>query len=154
MAQHNLAHFYGVIQNPPSIVYDEEKQEYQRASVMMLTLRSTRRFEYGNEDANLEYDQLRVFTELPSMVERIAQLKPNDIVIMKGCITTRNIVSTLTCEECKCRFMANEGKANENDPSGYSTSMLTFVTPIEFDVRNTGLTEEEALIELEKYRDQ
>lgn len=146
MAQHNNAHFYGMVQTNPTVVLDDETGQVKTAAAYIITASSTRRYEYGNEENTIRFDQMMIRSGYPETAAQIAKLRQNDIVILKGCITTRNVNKNATCpnEACGRKFTVNENRSDD-DENPFTTSMITFITPIAIDIRMTGLTEDAAM---------
>ena len=150
MAQHNIGHFYGMVQNKPTVTYNKETGAITSANVFIVTVTSSRRYMDGNEDDNISCEQIQLFSGVPSMARQMAELNPYDIIILKGTVNTRNIIKRVTCEKCGEKFDVNGERQGKN---GIATSMITFVTPIDIDVRNTELDEEEAMQILLEHRE-
>ena len=149
MAQHNIAHFYGMIQRDPTVTKDQQGN-VTSASVYIATARSSRVFDDRNNNNMVEFDQVMLFSAYPPMAEQMSKTRTNDIVIIKGTVNTRNTPKIITCENCGNRFFVTGDGMDENPRN---TGMITFVTPIELDIRDTGLTSEEAQAMLVAHRE-
>lgn len=140
----NIGHFYGFACTNPTVIKDDEIGIIKSASVYILTITSSRRYEGANEANTLEFNQIMVRSGVPEMAARIAMIRSHDIIILKGSINTRNVPKAVTCQECFTRF--NVGKTVESSPAdngflsgekNYACSMVTFITPIDLDIRFT-----------------
>ena len=154
MAQHNIGHFYGMVQTNPKIVLDDETKQPVSAIAYIATATSSRRFANANEENNVSFNQIMIMSGVPEVAAKMAEMKMYDVVIIKGSLNTRNIQKTAMCEECHQRFIVNEIKGDsDEDAPEYTTSMVTFVTPIDIDIRDTELTEDEAMDILIEHRE-
>lgn len=145
MAQHNIGHFYGMVNTIPSVIRDNETHKIKSVTLHILTVSSGLRKYAGGMEGNFpEYNQIMIRSGAPGMVDRLAKVRQYDIVIIKGSINTRNVPKITTCPGCMQRYNIAQSCVNSEDDGNvsssekkYSSGMITFVTPIELDIRNT-----------------
>lgn len=146
MAQHNIGHFYGVVCTNPTILKDDETGKVVTTSFHILTVTSSRQYEGANEVSMPEQNQIMIRSGVPETAMRLARVRLHDIIILKGSINTRNVPKQVTCLDCQRRFNVSEAaRMMEESTEDSSTAsdkrklsgMVTFITPIDFDVRET-----------------
>lgn len=98
MAKINLAILYGRIEKQPVISYDNETKEYHFGMAYLDTVRSYRKVEDKKHYVPHEYPML--LTREPAMIERMADWKVNDIVLVKGVVHTAGISKRSNCPFC------------------------------------------------------
>ncbi len=149
MAHHNIVHLYGALSKDPSVKIDKETGEVVKAVMFLDTIRSSRPYRNMNEKEQYEFDQVLIMSGDPEIVHKMKELKANDIVQIKGTITTRNVKKKMTCPECGKIFALNENTGKDISEN----SMITFITPICVNVIMTELTGDEARDELVENRE-
>ena len=158
MAQHNLVHLFGVVQTEPTVRINDETQKPEEAILYLMVVTSSRKFANGNEDSQPQLTPVRIRASLPETVETVASLHENDVVVLKGVLSTKNVNKQIVCKNCGQPFSvrkpgSGETKENPDDEEAENNGMLTYVTPISLDVRKTNMTEEEAQKFLFKVRE-
>lgn len=147
MAQHNLVHLFGVVQTEPTVRIDEETGQPAEAMLYLEVATSSRKYENANEDIHPQFIQICVRATAPDTAKVTASLHENDIVVLKGVVSTKNVNKQVICKQCGEAFPVRESKhteAEQDEEDDEATSMITYVTPIAMDVRKTNLTENEA----------
>lgn len=149
MAQHNLVHLFGVVQTAPTVRVNDETGVPETAMLYLEVATAARRYESSNKDMRPQFVQICVRTTAPDTTSIVAGLHENDIVVLKGVLSTKNVNKQVICKNCGEAFAVREGKqkteAEETDAEDdAATSMITYVTPITIDVRKTNLAEDEA----------
>lgn len=133
MARSNEILLNGMVMQQPQIMLDSQGH-YMRGSVPIQVIRGNR--DIGNNQlANVRYDAPIIMSGNPSIIEDMVNLKPFDMVEIKGVYTTRDIKRT---KMCSC--------GNKISKPG----TLSFISPIYIEVRETGLTEAQAKQILDK----
>ena len=154
MAQYNSVHLYAMVKVDPKVVRDDSTGAVKRATMVLTCSSSPRQTGDRAEDNIVSFDDVLVLSRIPEMGQRMAQARANDIVLLKGTLNTRDAPKQAICEECGQKFIVNEMKQAENDgDDSKNTSMITFVTPIEFDIIRTGLSQDDALKDLIAHRE-
>ena len=158
MAEHNSVRLYASVITEPKIFKDDETGEYIRASFFVNTLRSSRPYQGKNENDELTPDTLMIMTQDPVMVEKITNVSLYDILIIDGVITTRNMKKMILCpnENCESRGPSGNDRFPMNQASGDTKSelsMVTFISPINIDIRFHKLTKEDSLSRLIEFRE-
>lgn len=158
MAQHNLVHMFGVVQTEPTVRVNDETGQPEMAMLYLEVATASRRYESSNRDMRPQFIQICVRTTAPDTTAIVAGLHENDLVILKGVVSTKNVTKQVVCKNCGEVFSVREGKQpvegeDIEDGDDDATSMITYVTPIAIDVRNTNLTEDEAHQMLLKVRE-
>lgn len=132
MARQNKVSLYGYVTEPPVIVPDKNGNPI-RGMVHIATVRGHRSI--GNNLDDVKYDRPTVLSGDPTLIPYIADLKPNDMVSVKGAITTKNVLKATHCPHCN----------HKNTIQG----TITFVSPIFVDKREEGLTSDEIVHKLQ-----
>lgn len=146
-AHHNSVHLYAGVCKDPTIKTNAEGQ-YEKAIFYVHTIRSSRPYKDQNEKHEIEFDQVLIITKTPEIIAKLDTIHKNDIVLIKGTVTTRNQVKTTTCNNCGETFSVNESTDSE-----FNTSMITSVTPIDIEVIKRDLTNEEMREELISHKE-
>lgn len=149
MAQHNLVHLFGVVQTAPTVRVNDETKEPEAAMLYLEVATASRRYESSNKDMWPQFAQICVRTAAPDTTAIVASLHENDLVVLKGVVSTKNVNKQVICKNCGEAFAVREGKQKTDEfesdvEDDAATSMITYVTPIAIDVRKTNLTEDEA----------
>lgn len=134
MGRHNEVILNGMVLMPAQFKKNE-KGENVRGCVSLLVVRGQRDI-CNNKIKNIKYDAPMVMTEDPAILRVMEGLKPYNIVECKGVFTTKNISKAKVCPHCGTKS-AKPG-------------VLSYVSPVYFDVRATGLDEMSARNVLEK----
>lgn len=133
MAKHNNVFLYGQVLKQPRIIKDENGN-YLRGMCAINVIRGLR--DFGDNITNLKYDTPVIMTGEPEKIAIMETWKVNDMVEVKGSITTKEINKSTICKHC--------GQKN------VTPGNAVFVNPIYLSVRETGLTQEQGLELLRK----
>lgn len=133
MAKHNYVLLNGMVTQEPRIIRDEEGN-YLRAMCSLTVIRGER--DFGDNIKNLKYDCPVIMTGIPEKVEEISNWHTNDMVEIKGVLTTKEVRKATICKECGHKNIA-EGN-------------VVYINPIFMERRESGLTKEESLALLQK----
>ena len=134
MARHNFVFLYGKVTKNPKIITDGEGN-FLRGTCMITTIRGTRNTEDDNF-GDFKYDCPIIVTRNPDLIFKMAQWKENDMVELKGTISTKDIKRTSVCAHC----------GHQNTKAG----VLLYITPIYLDVIEKGLNEEACIEKLKE----
>ena len=135
MARHNNVFLLGMVYDDPIIARDKETGEYKKGMFSLAVLRNAR--DVGdNERDVLRYDLPIIFSANPENIAKIAELKKNDIVEIKGFFTTIDIKKNRICKNC--------------GNTDYDLGTFAVISPAFIDRRETDLTEREALVKLKE----
>lgn len=134
MSRHNEVILNGMVLMPPQF-QKNEKGENARGCVSLLVIRGQRDI-CNDKIKNIMYDAPMVITENPQILRIMETLKPYMMVECKGVFTTKNIMKSKICPTCKTKTS--------------KPGVLSYISPIYFDVRETGLDEMAAKALLEK----
>lgn len=134
MAKHNGVFLYGQVLSEPKITKSEDGTP-TRGMCAINVIRGIR--DFGNNISDLKYDCPIILTGDVEKIKEMETWHKNDMVEVKGTITTKEIIKGAICKHCGEK-MKVEGN-------------LVFINPIYLSVRETNLTQEEG-IELLKRR--
>ena len=124
MARQNEVFLYGMVMQEPQILTDGNGN-YLRGSVPIQTIRGKR--EISNRQlVNVRFDAPIIMSGDPDVIETMKNLKPFDMVEVKGTYTTKDINRAKMCE---C--------GHKNIKQGTAS----FISPIYLGIRETGNTE-------------
>lgn len=126
MATHNRFIGYGQVYLPVRVIKNEDG-EYTRATAAFITIRGKR--SYGNSLENVRQDHPALRTSDPYFCEEISSWKVNDMIEVKGTITSREIIRTNTCPKC--------GATNQVQ------GITTYINPVFCGRRETNISNEE-----------
>ena len=135
MAQYNNVHLYGAVCSNVNVVRDKDSGKIINTTFYLITLTSKRRYEGGNEENYPEQNQVLVRSGVPEMAEKMAKLRLHDIITVKGTLNTRNVPLGIVCPVCSEKYNASPKSTEYTD----ALSMITFVTPIDIDIRETAI---------------
>ena len=133
MARQNFVLLNGQVLQEPRIFKDDEGN-YLTAICAVKTIRGVR--DFGDNITHLKYDCPVILTGNPDKIAEIETWHKNDMVEIKGVITTKEIKKVTICEEC--------GATNKIDGT------YTYINPIFLERKETGITKEEGLELLRK----
>lgn len=136
MSRHNEITLYGKLLKDPSVRYDEEMKVYKNARFAIMTVQGDRDLE--NYIDHLNYQTPWILTKDPVLAERVSTWHQNDMIEIKGTITTQEgKKKTPRCPNCNQQSLIE--KAN-----------IVYITPIYIDRREQNVTDEQALRLLKK----
>lgn len=127
MARNNSVFHYGRVAGDPKIIRDNESGEYLRGMAPIEVIKGVRSF--GGEVENMKYDCPVIMSGNDVYIKEMATWKKNDMVEVKGAITTKDIVKSTKCSECGAKNLKN--------------GTVVFINPIYLSRRETGLRQEE-----------
>lgn len=114
MARHNYVFLYGRVTKNPKIITDSEGN-FLRGQCLLTTIRGDRSAE-DNNYGNFKYDCPILITKDPNVIFEMSKWHENDMVEVKGTISTREVKRTTTCPNC----------GHQNAKMG----VLLYITPI------------------------
>lgn len=120
MGRQNIAFLYARVAKDPNIQINKETGEYQLGMVYLDVVRGKR--EIDDKVNFVKHDKPMVVTRERDLIEDIATWKENNIVLVKGVLTTSKIAKPSYCTHC-------------TDENGSPTKNITdgnfvYVTPI------------------------
>lgn len=134
MSRHNEVILNGMVLMEPQFKKNE-KGENVRGCVSILVIRGQRDI-CNDKIKNIIYDAPNIVTENPQILRIMEGLKPNMMIECKGVFTTKNVMKAKICPHCKERTS--------------KPGVFSYISPIYFDVRETGLDDLAARALLEK----
>lgn len=146
-----MVHLIGVVQTAPTVQLNDETKIPEMVVLYLMVTTAARKYVKWENNQTPQLVPVRVRATLEDTAIPLAKAKPNDIVFLKGVLSTRNVDKQVRCQNCGEVFSVN-GNAEEDgaeDENGQSraSGMLTYVTPTAVDVRGMNFSAEEA----EKY---
>lgn len=118
MARGNMVYMMGKITNKPIIKLDKDGTEFISGRFSLLTARRSKLNEKGNLSGVVRSDEQIVISRNPYIIEKkIATLEENDLVIIKGSLSTREVNKKVRCPWC--------GKINSQ-----SVGVLVYIDPV------------------------
>ena len=130
MARINDVRLYGMVLEAPQIYKDGKTDEYIRGYGVVVVL--GRHYAPGEKPS--KYDYPRILTRNKEQIAEMAKWKANDIVEIKGSLTTKNMTKTKICVGCG-EIIKLPGT-------------VVYIHPIFSEVRKSNMTQEEAIKEL------
>ncbi len=119
MGRQNIAFLYGRVEKPPIIKKNSETGEYVYGMVYLDTVRSNR---HVDDDVRyIRHSYPLIMSQDKAVLDRISEWKENDIVLVKGVITSKAIPKASFCSHC-----ADNGVKTRNQIIGN----LIYITPI------------------------
>ena len=132
----NMAHLYARVAKRPILNMDTETGEYNYGMVYLDTVRSLRHVDDGI--VFLKHEHPIVISREPAIVNNIKDLEENDIVLIKGVVTSKSMNKISYCPECT----DEDEKPTKNTTRGN----LVYVTPI-FVKKVTSYTDKKLAVE-------
>lgn len=120
MAKLNLVLLYARVSKTPVIAKNKETGAYSYGMVYVDAVRGLRQVEDGVN--YIRHDHPLIMSMESEILDEISKWKENDIVLIKGVVTTKTIMKTSFCPECT----DEKGNASKNQTRG----SLVYVTPI------------------------
>lgn len=96
MARINDVRLYGMVVQPPTIYKDKETDEYVKGFCTLIVIGGYRSTGTKPE----KYNYPRILTRDPEQVAEMAKWKENDIIELKGSLTTKNMTKSKVCGSC------------------------------------------------------
>lgn len=128
MAIHNTFYGYGQVFAEPRIIKDEDGN-YSLGRCSFITIRGRR--STGNTLDHVRYDCPTIQTRKEIDVKTLDSLKVNDMMEIKGTLTSREVVRTTICPHC----------GRENALKG----IVTYINPIYVGKRENNISREDGL---------
>lgn len=119
MGKQNIAFIYGRVSKRP-IISKKNETEYNYGMVYIDTVRSLRKVEDCNN--YIKHDHPLIMSAEKEILDKMSEWQENDIVFIKGTVTSRSMEKTSYCPACKDENgvqFANHSKGN-----------LVYITPI------------------------
>jgi len=129
MARHNFVFLYGKVTKNPKIITDDEGN-FLRGQCSLTTARGVRSSE-DDTFGDYKYDCPVILTKNPDLIFEMSKWRENDMVEVKGTISTRDIKRTTTCPHC----------GHQNTKIG----VLLYITPIYCSAIETGCSNERGM---------
>ncbi|MBP3278168.1 MAG: single-stranded DNA-binding protein [Butyrivibrio sp.] len=120
MGRQNIAFLYARVHKPPQINKDVETGEYLFGTVYLDTVRGLREVEDDLKYVKHEFPL--VVSREKEQLDKMAEWKENDIVLVKGVITSKAIMKASYCPHCT--------DENGNHWKNEVKSNLVYITPI------------------------
>ena len=120
MAKQNISFLYARVSKRPIISQNSQTGEYAYGMVYVDTVRGLRSVEDGIN--YVRHDHPLIMSMDKGIIEKIVDWQENDMVFIKGVVTTKTIMKTSYCPDCKDA----DGNAIPNEVRGN----LVYVTPI------------------------
>ena len=136
MARMNVVTLLGVVTGNPAVILDDDGKPIK--SSLYISVVSPDR-ENGTTESDIVFFKPFIYSEDLAMNAEIVTWKANDIVFIKGVITTLNAKRGVICAHC--------GKKSARDGE------VTLITPIYVEKRVTDFTEKEAMKYLIEHRE-
>lgn len=120
MGKLNVAFIYGRVSKPPVIQKDRETGEYIYGMVYVDTVRGVRQID--DDVRYVKHDHPLIMSREKAILDIMSEWKENDMVYIKGVISTKVIPKSSFCPNCK----DEAGKPTKNEVNGN----LVYITPI------------------------
>lgn len=130
MARINDIRLYGMVAEPPVIYKDEKTNEYIKGFCVVIVIGK----QQTTEKKPAIYNYPRILTRNPEQIAEMAKWKQNDIVEIKGSLTTKNMTKTKICGNCGEKIK--------------HPGTVVYIHPIFSEIRKTELTQKEAIEEI------
>lgn len=137
MARLNVVNLFGMVAGDPLVVLADDTKTPLKAQAFLTVVSSNR--ENGITESEIYYARPFIYSEDPDIVAQMSTWKKNDLVSLKGAITTLNARKGAICAHCK------EKSAKDGE--------ITFITPIFTEVCFSGLDDKRAIELLNEHRE-
>ena len=134
MAKHNYVLLYGQVTRNPTIFKNEQTGEFVRGMCPLTVIRGIRSADINTQQ--VKYDNPIVMSGNPDQIALMANWRVGDMVVVKGTVTTKNVLKSKSCDHCK----------EKNHKNG----TIVFVSPIYSDVRERNMSLEQGAELLKK----
>ena len=131
---HNHIYTYAQVIAQPKICKDDETGIYTKGICGINTLRGAR--DIGNNIDNIKFDCPCIMSGVPDKIKEMAEWNVNDMVEIKGVITTRQANKNSFCTHCH----------NKNTIQG----IITYINPVYLSKRETNISKEQGYELLKK----
>ena len=137
MAKHNSVFLYALVAKNPKIYKNVNTGEYVTGYCPVIIIRGNRESGFDGV-SDIRYDTPIIMTGNEAIIRQMEEWKENDIVEIKGVITTKNVTKKAVCPYC----------GNVKRIEGCT---FTFITPIFTELRKTGISKEEGIQMLKEH---
>ena len=120
MGRQNIAFLYARVSKRPIISRDAESGEYNYGMAYVDTVRSLRPVDDGIKF--VKHDHPLIMSREKDILDQMCEWEENDIVLVKGVVTSKTIPKTSFCPHCT----DENGNATKNTKNGN----LVYITPI------------------------
>lgn len=127
MARLNNVSLFGIVAEDPIIIMDDATGGYRKGQAFLVVASANRE---NGISTNVFYSKPFLYSEDPDIVAEMSKWKKNDLVAVKGVITTLNANKGTICAHCH-KKSSRPGE-------------VSLITPIYVEARYTGLEEKEA----------
>jgi len=143
MPRQNNAFLYAVVEQKPLVTVNKETGELMQAMAYVHVIRGVREVKDGKK--YIKHDYPLIVSSDKKIVERMSNWKVNDMVHIKGVISSKSMQKKSFCPYCK----DEDGNATVNASKG----LLVYITPVYVDTMKSFGTKDEAAEELLKSRE-
>lgn len=137
MGRQNLAILYGRVATKPKISINKDTGEYNYSIFYIDVVRGLRAV--GDNKHFVCHDKPLVIAKERDIIEKLVDIEENDIIYIKGVITSKKMQKTSYCPNCK----DESGNATANKVNGN----ILYVTPIYIRKMDSYGTDKKAAIE-------
>ena len=146
MAQHNIVHLYGAVQDPISIARNDQDSSQIDIVAFYMVLASVMRNSVDSRERNaVQLDQAQIVSKNADMTKRLVKLRPNDVILLKGVVSTHDIPRYTVCKNCGKTYVLNSIRNGDTGDLSNINSMVTYIVPIDFEIVHRCDTEKEAI---------
>nr|WP_297765633.1 single-stranded DNA-binding protein [uncultured Butyrivibrio sp.] len=144
MGKQNIAHLYARVNKLPQINRDKDTGEYHHGMCYVDTVRGLRAIE--DDVKFVRHDHPLIIGFEKAVIDQMMEWKENDIVMIKGTVTSKPIPKTSYCPNCK--------DENGNPTKNQVLGQLIYITPIFTEVlRSYGDDKEAAIKDLVEHQE-
>ena len=136
MARHNVGLFYGFVVRDPII---KKENDFYIQGAMHLCVISGYRKTGDNDEDKVSYSTPVIYTQDSDMIRTMDSLQKNDVVIIKGMISTRAHQKPSQCPHCGGKNIVN--------------GVLTYITPISINLEHRPADQFEAQELISQHRE-
>lgn len=141
-----MVHLVGIVQTAPTVRINDETRIPEEVILYVMVTTAARKYAQWENTDTPSLVPVRVRATLEDTAIPLSKVKPNDIVYIKGVLSTRNVNKQVRCQNCQSVFSVNPTTEteDESDRAQRPSGMLTYVTPTAVEVRSTNMTADEA----------
>lgn len=143
MAKQNLAFLYGRVSKAPIVSKNQSTEAYNYGMVYIDTVRGVR--SVGDDLKFVKHDHPLIMSREKEILDNMIYWKENDIVFIKGVISSTKIPKSSYCPDC----VDEDGKPVKNEIFGN----LLYVTPIFVEKVKSYSTKTEAVEDIVNHRE-
>lgn len=134
MAKHNVVNLYGLVLGMPMIQKNDVTGAFERGQCKIVISDGTR--DIGDKMDNIKFNKPLIMSGDPDQIALMATWKTNDMVQIKGALTTMNISKKICCPHCREVTRV--------------PGTIAFITPIHSKIIERNLSEEKGVEILKK----